>query len=94
MTIGFTACDDCTSAPAPEKIGFFEELAGERSMTRLIAFLLGLGCLVLVAAIVGVALRGGEHAAGIIAAVAAALTGLGAAVFGALKARNAAADAE
>ena len=55
-----------------ERAGFFQEESGARSMTRLLAFLAGLGGFLILLACIVVAIRDGEHAPGIIAALAAA----------------------
>lgn len=72
-----------------EKVeGFFEESPNVRSMTRLNAFMLSCGCLVMSLTVPVVAVMRPEHAPAIIGAIAAAIGALGGSVFGALKARN------
>lgn len=70
-----------------EPTGFLEESPGVRSMTRLTAALLIAGVLVLVVAIAVVAVRGGENAAGVIAAIGAPMLGLAGGIWGALRER-------
>lgn len=68
--------------------GFFEESPNVRSMTRLNAFMLSCGCLVMALSVPVVALKQPEHAPAIIGAVAAAIGTLGGSVWGALRERN------
>lgn len=67
--------------------GFLEESAGVRSMTRLCALLMVVGCLGIVAAIVWVALKRPD-AQSVITALGVPLVPLAGGVWGALKERS------
>lgn len=69
-------------------IGFLEEAPGVRSMVRLTAAELVACIAALVVAAIVVAIKGGDHAAAIIAALGGVIGVLAGGVFGALKVRN------
>lgn len=71
-----------------EPIGFLEESAGVRSMTRLAVAALVVGILALIAAICVVAAKGGDQAAGIIAAIGGVMIPLAGGIWGALHERG------
>lgn len=69
-------------------VGFFHEASGERSMTRLLAFAMACGVLLLVLAAVVVGIRGGAGAPAVIAALAAPAAPLAAGIWAALRERR------
>ena len=70
-------------------IGFLQERPGVWSITRLVAAGLGAGSVLAVLTACGVAIRGGEHAAGIIAALSTCSASSGAGAWAALRERTA-----
>ena len=72
----------------PPAVGFLEESANVRSMSRALAACSMAGLLALTGAVVVVALRGGEEAPGVIAALAGYATPLAAGMWAALRERS------
>lgn len=68
--------------------GFLEETPGVRSMTRLTAAVLLVVLVCVAVAAIIVALKGGEHAAGIVGASGTLVLGLAGGIWGALKERQ------